>query len=37
MDQSAEHLQIRISSGLAIDCCGKEIIVKNDKNISLEN
>ena len=36
LDQSSEHLQIRISSGLAIDCCGKEIIVKNDKNHSLK-
>jgi hypothetical protein len=35
-DQGPEYLQVRISSGLAIDCCGKEIVVKNDKNISLK-
>ena len=32
----SELLQIRISSGLVIDCCGKEIVVKNDKNHSLK-
>jgi hypothetical protein len=36
MDQSAEHLLIRIGSGLAIDCCGREIIVENSKDISLK-
>jgi hypothetical protein len=34
-DQSAEQV-IRIDSGLAIDCCGREIVVENGKNISLK-
>ena len=36
VDPSSEDLRIRISSGLAIDSCGKEIVVKNDKDVSLK-
>ena len=36
VDQSSENLVIRIGSGLAIDCCGREIIVENSKDIPLK-
>jgi hypothetical protein len=36
VDQRSENLVVRIASGLAIDCCGREIIVENDKDIPLK-
>lgn len=36
VNQSSDSLLVRIGSGLAIDSCGREIVVENDKNISLK-
>lgn len=36
LDQNSRYLRTQISSGFAVDCCGREIIVKNDISESLE-